>query len=118
MAVANVMLKVSKSSALPVLDEHGRLTGIITDRDIFNKAYLDGAEAAAALGFGEDEDHWSWDGLRNVMKLWYEVSKIELPGLPIKEHHGPRPYHRLQEDRHIRGGSHHAQERLRPAAGP
>ncbi|HNU35173.1 MAG TPA: CBS domain-containing protein [Methanomassiliicoccales archaeon] len=85
LAVANVTLKVSKSSALPVLDEHGRLTGIITDRDIFNKSYVDGADAATAMGFNEDEEHWSWEGLRNVMKLWYEVSKIELPGLPIKD---------------------------------
>ena len=85
LAVANVILKVSKSSALPVLDEHGRLTGIVTDRDIFNKAYVDGAKAANSMGFGDDEDHWSWEGLQNVMKLWYEVSKIELPGLPIKD---------------------------------
>jgi len=85
LAVANVILRVSKSSALPVLDEQGKLTGIITDRDIFNKAYLDGADAAAALGFGDDESHWSWDGLSNVMKLWYEVSKVELPGMLIKE---------------------------------
>ena len=85
LAVASVTLKVSKSSALPVLDEHGRLTGIVTDRDIFNKSYVEGAEAASSMGLSEDDVHWSWDGLRNVMKLWYEVSKIELPGTPIKD---------------------------------
>lgn len=85
LAVASIILKVSKSSALPVLDEHGRLTGIITDRDIFNNSYVEGARAMPDLGIGEDEDQWSWDGLRNVMKLWFEVSKIELPGLPIKD---------------------------------
>jgi CBS domain-containing protein len=85
LAVASVILKVSKSSALPVLDEHGRLTGIITDRDIFNKSYVEGAQAMSDLGIVEEEDQWSWDGLRNVMKLWFEVSKIELPGLPIKD---------------------------------
>lgn len=85
LAVASVILKVSKSSALPVLDEHGRLTGIVTDRDIFNKSYVEGAQAISDLGIAEEEDQWSWDGLRNVMKLWYEVSKIELPGMPIRE---------------------------------
>lgn len=84
LAVASVTLRVSRSSALPVLDEHGRLTGIITDRDIFNKSYTDGAEAVSAMGLNEEEG-WSWEGLRNVMRLWYEVSKIELPGVPIKE---------------------------------
>ncbi|NLX47753.1 MAG: CBS domain-containing protein [Euryarchaeota archaeon] len=85
LAVANITLKVSRSSALPVLDEQGRLTGIVTDRDIFNKSYVEGADAATAMGMSEDEEHLSWEGLRNVIKLWYEVSKIELPGLPIKE---------------------------------
>ena len=85
LAVASVILKVSKSSALPVLDEHGRLTGIITDRDIFNKSYVEGAQAISDLDMGEEEDQWSWDGLRNVMHLWYEVSKIELPGTPIRD---------------------------------
>ncbi|TFG54665.1 MAG: CBS domain-containing protein [Methanomassiliicoccus sp.] len=85
LAVAAVILKVSKSTALPVLDEQGRLTGIITDRDIFNKSYIEGAAVISEMGMAEDEDQWSWEGLRNVMKLWYEVSKIELPGMPIKE---------------------------------
>ncbi len=85
LAVASVILRVSKSSALPVLDEHGRLTGIITDRDVFNKSYVNRSTAMSDLGIVEGEDQWSWEGLRNVMRLWYEVSKIELPGMPIKE---------------------------------
>lgn len=85
LAVALVTFKVSKASAMPVLDETGRLVGIVTDRDIFNKSYVNGSVAMADLGIGQDEDEWTWEGLRNVMKLWYEVSKIELPGLPVRE---------------------------------
>jgi CBS domain-containing protein len=85
LAVALVTFKVSKASALPVLDDGGRLTGILTDRDIFNKSHINGSVAISDLGIGQDEDDWSWEGLRNVMKLWYEVSKIEIPGLPVKE---------------------------------
>ncbi|MDH7509183.1 MAG: CBS domain-containing protein [Methanomassiliicoccales archaeon] len=85
LAVALVTFKVSKASALPVLDDTGRLVGILTDRDIFNKSYINGSVAMADLGIGQDEDEWTWEGLRNVMKLWYEVSKIELPGLPVRE---------------------------------
>jgi Mg/Co/Ni transporter MgtE len=25
------------------------------------------------------------EGLKNVMKLWYELSKVELPGMPVKD---------------------------------
>lgn len=85
LAVALVTFKVSKASALPVLDDTGRLVGILTDRDIFNKTHINGSVAMSDLGIGQDEDEWTWEGLRNVMKLWYEVSKIELPGLPVRE---------------------------------
>ncbi len=85
LAVALVTFKVTRASALPVLDDTGRLVGILTDRDIFNKSYINGSVAMADLGIGQDEDEWTWEGLRNVMKLWYEVSKIELPGLPVRE---------------------------------
>jgi CBS domain-containing protein len=85
LAVALVTLKVSRANALPVLDENGRLVGILTDRDIFNSSFVNGSVAVADLGLGQDEDEWSWEGMRNVMKLWYEVSKIELPGVPVKD---------------------------------
>jgi CBS domain-containing protein len=85
LAVASITLKVSKASALAVLDDTGRLIGILTDRDIFNKSYVNGSVAMEELGIPQDEDEWTWDGLRNVMKLWYEVSKIDLPGLPVRD---------------------------------
>jgi CBS domain-containing protein len=84
LAVALITLKVSKVNALPVLDDRGRLVGILTDRDIFNNSFIDGSVVVADMGSGQDEDEWSWEGLRNVMKLWYEVSKIELPGVPVR----------------------------------
>ncbi len=85
LAVALVTLKVSRVNALPVLDENGRLVGILTDRDIFNSSFVNGTVVKSDLGIEQDEDDWSWEGLRNVMKLWYEVSKIELPGVPVKD---------------------------------
>jgi CBS domain-containing protein len=85
LSVALITLKVSKVNAMPVLDESGKLVGILTDRDIFNSSYINGHVAMADLGIGADEDEWTWEGLRNVMKLWYEVSKIELPGVPVSD---------------------------------
>jgi CBS domain-containing protein len=81
--VALVTLKVSKASAMPVLDEKGRLVGILTDRDIFNTTLVNGHVAKSELG--KDEDEWTWEGLRSVMSLWYEVSKLDLPGVSVKD---------------------------------
>lgn len=82
---ALVTFKASRVNALPVLDANGRLVGILTDRDVFNKSLINGSVALTALGMGDDEDVWSWDGLRNIMKLWFEVSKIEMPAVPVRD---------------------------------
>ena len=91
LAVALVTFRVSRVNALPVLDDAGKLSGILTDRDIFNKSQINGSMAMADLGIGQDEDDWTWEGLRNVIKLWYEVSKIDIPNLPVKDIMIPDP---------------------------
>jgi CBS domain-containing protein len=85
LSVALITFKVADVTALPVLDENARLTGIITDRDIFNQSVVDGSVVMSDLGLSQDMENWSWEGLRNVMKLWYEVSKVELPNLSVRE---------------------------------
>jgi CBS domain-containing protein len=85
LVLALVTLKVSRVSALPVLDERGRLVGILTDRDLFNTTIVNGRVAKTEMGMGKDEDEWSWEGMRSVMKLWYEVSRLELPGATVKD---------------------------------
>jgi CBS domain-containing protein len=71
--------------ALPVLSEKGKLTGIITDRDIFNLSVINPKTAISDLGITDDMDPWAWEGVRNVMKLYYEVSKIHLPNVMVKD---------------------------------
>ncbi len=85
LSVALITFKVANVSALPVLDENARLTGIITDRDIFNQTIVDRGVVMTDLGISDDEDNWTWEGLRNVMKLWYEVSRVDLPKLAVKD---------------------------------
>lgn len=83
--VVSAVFRVSKVTASPVLNEEGRLSGIITDRDLFGQSFIDEKVAIANLGIGEDEDAWTWEGLRNVMKLYYETSNVALPPKPVKE---------------------------------
>lgn len=84
LTVALRIMSVAKVFALPVLDEEGFLSGIITDRDVFDKSHVDGTIAMSDLGLAEDEDSWTWEGLRNIMKLYYEESKILLPKIFVK----------------------------------
>jgi CBS domain-containing protein len=85
LSVALATFRAAKVNALPVLDEDAKLVGIITDRDIFNQTIVDSSVVMSDLGISDDEDNWTWEGLRNVMKLWYEVSRVDLPKLAVKD---------------------------------
>jgi len=71
--------------AFPVVDGKTVLTGIITDRDLFDMSEIDGQIKKSDLGLEEDEDSWSWQGVKNVMKLYYEESMIDLPNLCVED---------------------------------
>jgi CBS domain-containing protein len=85
LSVALATFRGAKVYALPVLDDDAKLVGIITDRDIFNQTVVDSSVVMSDLGISDDEDNWTWEGLRNVMKLWYEVSRVDLPKLTVKD---------------------------------
>jgi CBS domain-containing protein len=82
--VANTIMEICNVTALPVLDKRGRLCGIVTDRDIFNLSIFDEKTSISGLGFGVDDDIWTWEGLRNIMKLHYQIARLRLPDVPVK----------------------------------
>jgi len=86
------ILKVSNSYALPVLGRDGKLSGIITDRDFFGVGKISGS-SRGAKGFAiqNEEDVWTWEGIRNIMKHYYEVSDMDLPKVPVREVMTPDP---------------------------
>jgi len=63
-------MRISDVSAVPVLDEHGRLTGIFTDRDLFSDQAKD-SEALKELGIA---DIGNMAGARNVLPLFYSAT--------------------------------------------
>ncbi len=82
---ANEIMRVGRVFALPVLDAKGGLTGIITDRDIFDLTRVNGTAVIQDLGLANEDNPWTWEGLRSVMKLYYEESKVELPQVTVVE---------------------------------
>jgi CBS domain-containing protein len=77
--VASEIQRLAKVFALPVLNKNGRLCGIITDRDIFGFANINKKRAMSDLGLPSEEDPWDYEGLRNVMRLFYDERKVSLP---------------------------------------
>jgi CBS domain-containing protein len=85
---ANVALEVmglTGAKALPVLDDEAKVTGILTDRDIYAQVSIDSKTVETDLGPETEEDPWSWESLRNIMKLYYDIGKVEIPHIPIEE---------------------------------
>ncbi|MGZ4912513.1 MAG: CBS domain-containing protein, partial [Halobacteriota archaeon] len=39
----------------------------------------------ADLSAGSDEDAWTWEAVRDTMSLYYGVSRVELPNIPVKD---------------------------------
>lgn len=83
--IALQTMKLTGIYAFPVVDKDTTLIGIITDRDLFNLSEINGEIMVSELGLEQDENNWSWQGLKNIMKLYYEESKFELPDIPVKE---------------------------------
>ena len=79
------IFRLTHASALPVLDEEGNLAGIVADGDLFTFSHLHETIVKSDLGLGEDEDVWTWEGIRDVMRLYYETAKIQLPPVAVKE---------------------------------
>jgi CBS domain-containing protein len=85
LTVALATFRAADVNALPVLDDDAKLVGIVTDRDIFNQSVVDSTVVMSDLGLSNGENNWNWEGIRNVVKLWYEVSKVNLPRLLVKD---------------------------------
>lgn len=91
---ANVALEIMNltgAKALPVLVDDATVGGILTDRDIFAQVSIDTKMVAADFGPETEDDHWTWDSLRNVMKFYYDTGRVEIPGTIIEEFMVTRP---------------------------
>ncbi|HID25258.1 MAG TPA: CBS domain-containing protein, partial [Thermoplasmata archaeon] len=79
------IITVTNESALPVLNDDLKLAGIVTDGDLFKLSHIRESISASNLGLGDDEDAWTWEGIRDVLRLYYSTSKVDLPHVPVKE---------------------------------
>ncbi len=85
LSVAARIMELARVKAVPVLNSELELAGLITERDLINAAVIEEGMGSSDLSLGSDEDEWTWDGMRNIMTLYYSVSKIRLPDKLVKE---------------------------------
>lgn len=83
--VVSLTMRLSKVYACPVVNKAGEFVGLITDRDLFENVDVGTSLHLSESGMADDEDPWSWDGIRNVVTYLIEKRSITLPDKPVRE---------------------------------
>jgi len=83
--IAMEIINITNENALPVLNDELKLTGIVTDGDLLKLSNINESVSQTNMGMGGDEDQWTWEGIRDTLRLYYSTSEITLPKVPIKD---------------------------------
>lgn len=79
------IINITHENALPILNDERRLCGIVTDGDLFKLSHIRESVSQTNMGMGGDEDAWTWEGIRDTVRLHYSTSEVSLPPVPVKE---------------------------------
>jgi CBS domain-containing protein len=83
--IAMEIINITSENALPILNDELKLTGIVTDGDLFKLSHIRESVSQTNMGMGGDEDQWTWEGIRDIVRLHYSTSEVTLPQIPVKE---------------------------------
>jgi CBS domain-containing protein len=79
------IINVTNENALPVLNDELKVIGIVSDGDLFKLSHVKESVSRLDMGIGDDEDQWTWEGIRDTIRLYYSTSKVDLPQVPVKQ---------------------------------
>jgi CBS domain-containing protein len=78
------VMEISHLDAIPILDDEGRLSGIISERDLIRHSSIEDSVETSDFSNGTDDDEWTWESIRDLHTLTYGVSRVKLPRRPVK----------------------------------
>jgi CBS domain-containing protein len=79
------IINVTSETALPILNKECELCGIVSEGDLFKLSHIKESVSQTNLGMGGDEDDWTWEGIRDTIRLYYSTTKVDLPPISVKE---------------------------------
>ena len=79
------IMEMSGYDAVPILNENGQLTGIISERDLIRNSSIEDSVEVSDFSNGTDDDEWTWESIRDMHTISYGISKVQLPDKPVKE---------------------------------
>ncbi|MFC4540890.1 CBS domain-containing protein [Halosolutus amylolyticus] len=67
------------------LDDDGEMSGVLTEVDIIDVARIVEGEEETGDNFGDQDDEWSWEGIKAVGSRYLPTRDIEIPAEPVSE---------------------------------
>jgi CBS domain-containing protein len=84
-SVVGAIMELADVKAVPILDSNLALVGVASDKDLIGASIIEDRTEVSNMSSGSDDDAWTWESMRDTMSLYYSVSKIKLPGYPVKD---------------------------------
>lgn len=85
LSVVGGIMELADVKAVPILDSNLMLVGVASDKDLISASMIEDKTEMSDMSAGTDDDAWTWESMRDTMSLYYSVSKIKLPNLPVKD---------------------------------
>lgn len=82
-AVALEILRTTRATALPVLDDEARLIGIVTDGDILKRAKLEERTVRRKTGQVRDGDAWDHEAVGGERSAKTTTTRLRVPEVPV-----------------------------------
>lgn len=76
-------MRMSGTFTFPVADAHGNFTGLLTDRDLFDRIDVSTVKINDVNTLSHD-DPWSWSAVRNVVTYFIEKNHLQIPEEPAE----------------------------------
>ncbi len=83
--VVGEIMELGDVKAVAVLDSELKLLGVVSDKDLISASVIEDTLEKSDMSAGSDEDAWTWESLRDTMSLYYNVSRIKFPPIPVRE---------------------------------
>ncbi len=83
--VAEAELSYANVPYTVVLDDHGEMTGVLTEVDVIDVARIVEGEEATGNNFPDQDAEWSWEGVKAVGSRSLPTRDIVLPNGPVRE---------------------------------
>lgn len=79
------IINITRENALPIINDQLRLCGIVSDGDLFKLSHIREGIESSEMGMGSDEDQWTWEGIRDTVRMYHSKSEVSLPPVPVNE---------------------------------